>query len=126
MELLTRYMEDVTKDLKIDRLNITEYAMMVPAKKHFWVTKLIIHKTELLKFKKKKSDLSKQIGRVAPMGLSEQNASKVVDSDVLEQLNNKIAELEIIIEYLEKVEKVMSNLTYDIKNSLAGYQMELQ
>ena len=39
-------------------------------------------------------------------------------------LNDKIYELEIIIEYLEKVEKIFSSTSYDLRNIIELKKME--
>ena len=44
--------------------------------------------------------------------------------DEVKKINEDIKETESIIEYLEKVEKVYSSLTYDIKNMIQMTSME--
>ena len=55
MELLKKYIEEITKDLYLDDFNIKESQMRLPAKKHFWVARLMDAKINRNSFIKKKS-----------------------------------------------------------------------
>ena len=48
----------------------------------------------------------------------------VEKSPVLTEINEQIEENELIIEYLEKVEKIFSSTTYDLKNAIELMKME--
>ena len=61
MELLDRYIKEIEEDLKIDEFNIKEVSLRVPAKKHFWVSRLINHKRNLLKLEHDKSNFKKAV-----------------------------------------------------------------
>ena len=51
---------------------------------------------------------------------------KVDDLAEMNTLNNKIKELEYVIELLEKVEKNFNSMTYDIKNIVEILKLEQQ
>lgn len=129
MEILKRYIQEITKELEINEMNLKEASMRAPARKHFWASKLINHKIELNTLVKSKNTLVKSLMAKAeaasPVALSKINLEKTVEStDEVKKINEDIKETESIIEYLEKVEKVYSSLTYDIKNMIQMTSME--
>jgi len=129
MEILKRYIAEISKELEINEMNLKEASMRAPARKHFWASKLINHKIELNTLVKSKNTLVKSLMAKAeaasPVFLSKINLEKTVEStDEVKKINEDIKETESIIEYLEKVEKVYSSLTYDIKNMIQMTSME--
>ena len=129
MEILKRYIAEISKELEINEMNLKEASMRAPARKHFWASKLINHKIELNTLVKSKNILVKSLMAKAeaasPVALSKINLEKTVEStDDVKKINDEIKETESIIEYLEKVEKVYSSLTYDIKNMIQMTSME--
>lgn len=129
MELLKKYMDEIGKDLVVDDFNLKEVQMRLPARKHFWVARLMDAKVEknklIAKKKSLKKDLTKKVIADSPVKISpavaEQHAerhSSVVD------ITNQLAEYSVIVEYLEKVEKVMSQMSFDISNIVKINQLE--
>lgn len=49
---------------------------------------------------------------------------KANDTDVIRELNLKIQQEKLIVEFLEKMEKVFSSLTYDVKNIVEVMKLE--
>jgi len=129
MEILKRYILEISKELEINEMNLKEASMRAPARKHFWASKLINHKIELNTLIKSKNTLVKSLiskaEAASPITLSKINLEKTVEStDEVKKINEDIKETDSIIEYLEKVEKVYSSLTYDIKNMIQMTSME--
>jgi hypothetical protein len=129
METLKRYISEITKELDINEMNLKESSMRAPARKHFWVSRLINHKVDLNTCKKTKDNLVKSLivkaEAASPVQLSKASLEKAVEStDEIRKINEQIKEEESIIEYLEKVEKIYSSLTYDIKNMVQMTSME--
>ena len=129
METLKRYIEEVNKDLFIDDFNIKDSQMKLPSRKHFWVARLMdakINKNKLLSKKKQhKKELVTRIISESPVKLTTQTADAAAEntSDI-EIINEKLKELDFIIEYLEKVEKIFSSMHWEIKNIIQINQME--
>jgi len=129
MDLLDRYIQDITEDLKIDEFNIKEASLKSLGRKYFWVSKLINHKRNLMKLEIEKSNMIKKITKEL-QHQSVVRLSNIVleksseDTDLIKELILKISEEKIIIEFLEKTEKTFSSLTYDIKNIVSIMQME--
>jgi len=121
MELLDRYIKEVTEDLNITDFNVKESQLRAPARKHFWVARLINHKIDLERLEKKKKRITKEIALKlidsAPMRISVASAEKSVEqTSEIESISDQISDLKNLIEYLEKVERIMSSLTFDLGN----------
>lgn len=126
-EKFINYKESIEKDLKIDQFNIHNKVNEIPSLKHFWVAKLIESKIELKKLHKKKNELIKKVRESQQVGLKLSISSlKEMEekSPVLSEINEQIEEMELIVEYLEKTEKVFSSTTYDLKNAIELMKME--
>lgn len=126
-EKFVRYKEAIEKDLKIDQFNIHNKVNEIPSLKHFWVSKLIESKIELKNLQRKKAELLKKVRESQQVGLKLSVSSlKEMEekSPVLHEINEQIEEMELIVEYLEKTEKVFSSTTYDLKNAIELMKME--
>ena len=129
MELLKKYIEEVGKDLVLDDFNIKEQSMRLPARKHYWVAQLIKSKIErnttFEKKKQLKKNITKEVIATSPVKLSQSAAEQAAERyESLASLTTKIKELDLVIEYLEKVEKTMSQMGFDIKNIVELQKME--
>jgi chaperonin cofactor prefoldin len=122
-----KYKEAIEKDLKIDQFNIHNKVNDIPSLKHYWVAKLIESKIEVKQLEKKKKELIKKVNESAEVGLKLSAASMnnvISKSPVIAEINEQIEELELIIEYLEKAEKIFNSTTYDLKNAIELMKME--
>jgi hypothetical protein len=129
MELLKQYTEELNNDLVINDLNVKEVQMRLPARKHFWVGRLINAKIELVKLEKKekltRDEVFKRINESATVVLSHATVVQAVNnSPEIVKITDQIKEYKYIIEYLEKVEKVFSQMTFDIGNIIKLIQLE--
>jgi len=129
MEILKKYISEIGSELNIDEMNLKESSMRAPARKHFWVSRLITHKLELNEAKKLKEKtiktLMNKVENDSPIAMSKLNLEKSIENtDEIKTLNHQIKEHEMIVEYLEKVEKIYSSLTYDIKNMVQMTSLE--
>ena len=129
MELLQRYIKEIEQDLKIDEFNIKEVQMRTPGRKHFWASRMINHKIELEKLKTEKLKLKKQLLKALAdrneMQLSLTALEKAVDStDDIIKINESIKEVEFIVELLEKTEKTLASLSFDLSNCIKIITLE--
>ena len=129
MELLKKYIEEITKDLYLDDFNIKESQMRLPAKKHFWVARLMdakINRNTFIRNKKQlKKELVKKVIIDSPVKISQSAAESAAERhDSVSKLNDSISEQDSIIEYLEKVEKIMGQMHWEIKNIIDINKME--
>ena len=130
MDLLKRYMDEIGKDLVVDDFNLKEVQMRLPARKHYWVARLMDAKVEknilLYKKKKLKKELTKKVIADSPVKISlpiaEQHAER---HESVIKITNDINEHTVIVEYLEKVEKVLSAMSFDLKNIVEINKLEM-
>jgi len=129
VELLKRYIDEIGKDLVLDAFNLKEAQLRLPARKHYWVARLIEAKIErnrlISKKKTLKKDVVKQVIQESPIKINVAAAVVAAENhESLKGLNKHIEEQDIIIEYLEKVEKIMNSMGYEIKNIVDIQKME--
>ena len=129
MELLKKYMEEIGKDLVLTDLNLKEQQQRLPARKHFWVGRLIEAKIQRNKLFAKKSklkkDLVKKVITDSPVRINQASAESAAERyESVANLNDSIKEQDTIIEYLEKVEKILGNMHWEIKNVIDMNKME--
>ena len=126
-ETFLKYKEAIERDLKIDQFNIHNKVNDIPSLKHFWVAKLIESKIEIKKLQRKKADLIKKVNESQDVGIKLSTSSMnsvIAKSPVIAEINEQIEELELIVEYLEKAEKIFNSTTYDLKNAIELMKME--
>lgn len=128
-EEFNRIQTDIAQQLKYDDMNINDFALALPSYKHYWVARLIEYKLELKKLTKKKAELleilSKKYDSNTDIQLSKNTIIKMLNSnETVTKLNDRLDELDIIIEYLEKVEKIYSQATFDLKNTIELQKLE--
>jgi len=129
VELIERYKDEIGKDLVINDFNIKDIQLKLPARKHYWAARLIDAKITLHKLNKRKKTLKeslvKRIVADAPIRITQQSAEVAAEStEDLQNIANEIKDYEFVIEYLEKVEKIMSGMGFDIKNIIEIQKME--
>jgi hypothetical protein len=114
-------MEEMVQDTSVDNFNLLDIQMKLPAIKHKWVGRLMRHKYVVKELRKEKEllirDLTTKLISDSPVKIAEPIAEKKVSKvDSVLKIDAKIKETYLIIEYLEKVEKIFSSMTFDIKN----------
>lgn len=130
-DTLQKYIQEISEELKVDAFNIKSVQMRMASRKHFWVARLVNTKIELNKAKAKrkatKHSMVQQILDNAPIKMSITAAQIAADNTPnMLKLTEDIEEKEVIVEYLEKVEKIMSSMHWEIKNIVDLQQMEMQ
>ena len=131
MQVLEIFEKELKNDTKIDELNLLEKQMMLPSIKHKWVARLIEQKRKLNSLNRKKKTLREEVLKTLnekgiPTGIPKANIDKKIDSsDVVLKIQEEIEEVEITIEYLEKVEQIFRSMTYDLKNIVELTKLEI-
>jgi len=114
----------------INDMNMDSRLLQIPGEKHYWVSCLIDAKNEkykTLKVKKKTKDsLTRKIIEEGVINLSKQTLDNVENTDAIEKLNDKIHELDMLIEYLELCVKIISFIGNDMKNILELRRLQLE
>lgn len=129
MDILEEYKKEIIEDTKIDQINILDKQLMLPTLKHKWVSRLIDSKKSLIKLNKKKKDIKKmvidQIQNDIPKNLPKAALDiKIEGSEKVKDINEEIEKYELLIDYLERVEKIFSSMSFDIKTATELIKME--
>jgi hypothetical protein len=131
MDILDKFKEEIVKDLKIDEMNLLDKQMMLPSLKHKWVARLIDAKRELNALNRRKKVLRESVleefkkNGIPPGILKSTIDNKISCSDPMLKLQEEIEEKEIVVEYLEKVEVIFKNMSFDLKNIVEINKMEM-
>jgi len=99
--------------------------MLAPTTKHKWVARTTQYKSTLhkLEYTKKTKIKNKIIN--SPVALSKLAKDEIMNNDdEVSSIQACIEQVKIILEYLEKVEKLTSSLTYDYKNVIDLQKLE--
>lgn len=126
---LAQYIEELKQDCIVDEINLKESSLLLPAKKAKWVARLIIQKNTLNKLEKEKKELIQKITDLlkeqAVVSLSVAVLkSKAEQHERVLEIDAKIQETKNLIDFLERVEKVMSSMSFDIGNIIKIVQLE--
>ena len=129
MSLLDQYIDEIEKDLQINEFNLKDSSMRTPARKHYWVSKLIRHKKNLLSLKQIRDSIKKEVVQKiieeSPVKVTIPVAEKAsYKHEKMLEISKKINDEELIIEFLEKTEKTFSAVGFDIKNIIEIMKME--
>ena len=129
MEILEKYKQEIKEDVKIDQLNILEKQMILPSLKHKWVSRLIDEKRNLNFLNKKKKDVKKKVldsfENNIPKNIPKAALDlKIENSEIVQKLNENLEDSLILIQYLEKVEKIFTSMSFDLKTATDLIKME--
>lgn len=131
LDLFTKYQDELKKDISIDELNMKEQSLHATTVKHKWAGRLMRHKIDLNKAEKQRekalsivcerlsADPSIQLSSAAIRKKAEQHETVVQIDEIIEQGK-------LIVEYLEKVEKIVTSMTWDLKNIIDIVKLETQ
>jgi len=129
VNLLDKYIEELKQELVIDEINVSAVQRRLPARRHFWAARLIQHKRDIFRLKKEKDEIEQRIAKelreksVTKLSIPE-SISIAKKSSGVRDISEKLYELELVVELLEKAEKNLSSMVWDIKNIVALIQME--
>jgi hypothetical protein len=126
---LSNLIDELKKDCIVDEINLKDSALMLPAKKAKWVSRLILEKNTLSSLEKEKNKIFNEIvielKNKAVTSISQPVLKNLAEKDpkILE-LDNKIDNSKNLIDFYERVEKVMSSMSFDIGNIIKIVQLE--
>ena len=101
MKLLEEYISELSVDVQIDEFSMKDVQMKLPAIKHKWTGRLMRAKMEI---EEKTAELHPDV------------------KETWDQIN----ELKLVVEFLEKTEKTLSSITFDIRNIVEIIKLETQ
>ena len=123
--IINSFQAELTNDIKMDELSIKEKAMLAPTTKHKWVARTTQYKSKLLKLEYAKKQKLKAKTVNSPVALSKAARDEIMfnDEEVV-SITTCIEQVKVILEYLEKIEKLTSSLTFDYKNVIDLQKLE--
>lgn len=136
MNIIEQYSAELQKDMHIDELNVTQVAYLLPALKHKWVARLIHAKSKINALEKLKKDSKDTILaklkdsnvdthlKLSPLALERSVVTDDSYKKSTQKIDEDIEELKLTILYLEKIENIFKNMTYDIKNIIDLTKLE--
>ena len=127
-ENFEKIVQDIEKDIKIDRMNMDEKSLQIPSIKHYWIAEPYRSKIKIQALERKKKDLFKAFAesdRVMEIGLSKDAIQRQFNSTKkVQEINEQLEELKIIVEYLEDAKFVLGRVTDDLKNRIELEKVE--
>jgi len=129
MDTLENYIIELEKDVRLDQFNIRDCQMKLPAYKHKWVGRLMRHKHEIVKLNQQKYALKKKVAEKIQSSTTYKVTKPVAEKAAanhgsIVDITHRIEELNVLIEFLEKAERILSSMTYDIKNLVEIMRLE--
>ena len=129
MSLLEQYIDELSKDVEIDEFTLKECQMKLPAIKHKWVGRLVRHKKDLHRSLGERRELVKKvvikIKDTQEYAMTTPAAEKLAAKhEPVIKLDDTIKDLELVIELLDKCEKIFHSMSFDIKNLVEIIKME--
>ena len=127
---LSKYIEELKADCVVDEINLKESALILPAKKAKWVARLIVQKNILNKLEKDKKELlnslMERLKQESVTSLSTAVLKNLAEKDgSIVEIDQKIEESKNLIDFLERIEKIMSSMSFDIGNIIKIVQLEM-
>jgi geranylgeranyl pyrophosphate synthase len=131
LDLFSKYQDELKKDVNVDELNMKESALTIATIKHKWAGRLMRHKVDLNRTEKARekavSAIVEQMGKDPSIQLSGPALRKKAEShERIKEVDQAIENLKLVIEYLEKIEKIVGSMTWDIKNIIDIVKIETQ
>lgn len=127
--LFEKYEQEIKKYVTVDEFNMKQIQMDLPSSRHYWVGRLMFHKQEILKLKKLRKQaqvkITDKMQEESPVGITHKTASIASDNHpVILKIDEQIAENELLVEYLTKIESNFRSISYDIKNLIEIIRLE--
>lgn len=118
--------DEIMSQLNITDMNIGEKAIKLPAIKQYWIAKMIQCKIEIRKLEDlKKKAISKFMESQTEIKFDKAAMMKLFNSSSeAQKLNDRIDELNIIVEYLNEAKFALGRVTDDIKNKIELDKLE--
>jgi hypothetical protein len=129
VSLFEKYEQEIKKYVTVDEFNMKQIQMDLPATRHYWVGRLMFHKQEINKLKKLRKQaqvkITEKMQEESPVGLSSKTVYAASDNHpVIVKIDEQIAENELLVEYLTKIESNFRSISFDLKNLIEITKLE--
>ena len=120
-DILNRYLEEASQDAALDVFTVKDVQSKLPGIKHKWVGRLIRTKKRLNDLIDEKDQLYTNLLTKAKEQAKYKIADNVLEKSIAKStavidINKQIKDYKLIIDFLERTEKIFSSMTFDIKN----------
>ena len=131
MKIIEELINELDKDTSMSELNIRDVQLKLPAIKHKYAGRLIRAKIDLQELFNRRRQVKQmtvdKLKKEAPYELSDPVADKMADKyDGVQEIGDMINEHKLLIELLEKAEKIFNSMTFDIKNMIEIMKLEVE
>ena len=121
MEQLEQYIKEMGEDVDLDEFNLKDVQLKLPALKHKWVGRLIRTKGAQSVIQERKDniimEIAKEVIATATYQVTLPTAMKAAEKHArVKKINEEMKENRLIIDFLEKGEKIFTGMSFDIKN----------
>jgi hypothetical protein len=128
-DILDRYLEEASDDASLDVFTVKDVQSKLPGIKHKWVGRLIRAKRKLANLYEQKEDIKNELlhkaKEQAPYKVSDASIEKSLKkTKTIKDIDREIREYKLIVDFLERTEKVFSSMTFDIKNLTEVMKLE--
>jgi hypothetical protein len=131
VDTLDKYIRELSEDTALDEFTLKDVQMKLPGIKHKWAGRLIRSKIGVNTLRKKRNVLVKQMAdrliKESPVRISIPLAKqKVEQHEAVIDIDDQISTEKSTIEFLEKAERILNSMTFDIKNLTEIMKLETQ
>jgi len=131
MKIIEELIDELDKDTSMSELNLRDVQLKLPAIKHKYAGRLIRAKIDLQELFNRRRQVKQmtvdKLKKEAPYELSDPVADKMADKyDGVQEIGDMINEHKLLIELLEKAEKIFNSMTFDIKNMIEIMKLEVE
>lgn len=129
ISLFEKYHKEIGNLVKIDEFNMKQVQMDLPAHRHYWVGRLMFHKSEVSKLKKARvqamTKIKEKLAGESPVVLTPKTLENSAEQHpLIQKVDEQITENDMLIEYLSKIEANFRSISYDIKNLIDIVKLE--
>ncbi len=126
---LNDFIAELKEDCEVNEINLKESALILPAKKAKWVARLILEKNNLFKIEKEKKEklilIVENLKKESITSLSPAVLKSLAEKhDSILEIDQKIENSKNLIDFFERIEKIMSSMSFDIGNIIKVVQLE--
>jgi len=127
--IFEQYHDQIQQQINVTEFNMKDIQLGLPASRHYWVSRLMFHKQEIIKLKKLRKQAKQKViakmSEASPVTLTMKTADISADEHpVVQKIDEQITENELLVEYLGKVESNFRSVSYDIGNIIKIVQLE--
>lgn len=127
---IEEYSNEYKEFVNIDDFNMEERVKKIPSQKHFWVARLIEAKQEKVNLHRKRAkqrhENIKKAKEEGIINFSKQTLDKLDQTKEIEEIDEKLEDINLLIEFLELTVKNVSFIAKDIQNIIDLRRLQLE